>query len=430
MTIADWCKLYEQYRGGKDAPYRGSKIQVWNALDKIHEAQCAKKKKKKKKVGDQSSLFQPCPPGEKDIQQCASREGFNIELIGDGHSTREATLIVTDTKSGAMATASMEMMCFSSRNHPPPQARSKGLTWSIGKPDPDSLKYARSAYRLAKSGAFDQYPVKDWHQVAQQVVWRQIGRSTPDKGDDVDENYFMSTLEKRHGGPFNKAEKAAAKESVKMIIAEMDLTEKNLDDEAVAEEPEKEDKSRIAREPDDSDKPTDTGKTGTKDEPEDTDTPDQPDTSDKPRDTGKPQDGQPDAVGGTTGDSTLISRDHPCHRMCIPPGTTFVPSDPGHQIMRNLGKVLLVFVDPTDEADEAESTDDEPNLIATTPSGAEPTTEGPGVLIGDVNREPCQGHAEFEVVVTADAPKKKTRHQANLRMLCRGFRKTHSLDGE
>lgn len=389
LPIDQWCPLYKKYRVGVQAPFVNAQNQFWDVVDKLFLAQCAEKKAESKpekpkdkapedkkadeqktsdkKTGDQAGVLGECKEGAESIYVCSKKHPLRLELIGNGVNTGKIAVLATNMDTGSWGVALVDMICGSRRTmKPPPDAKvghEEGLTYKLGKADPNHMAIVKKAYQLANENNLPKGPIHDPHELAQLTIWMNEGKKTPEKNDDVDGPFFKEKLAKQLGRQLNPEELAAAESRIDKAFEQFDFLNK-------------ESTPLIAEKPDDS-KPPEKPQV-----PDGSKVPDpdkEPDKAEKPDGAGPPLDdeskpGQPD---GTTDPDGVASTPQDCTLICIPPGTAFEPIDPKAptQTMETIAEATMVMN----------------SIPAFFPVGNpnQPTAEGPGELIGDEKPAPC-----------------------------------------
>lgn len=377
----DWCKLYEQWRGGESARFKGDPDEHWQVLDTVHKAQCKRQPK-----GPHG--LKECPPGEKTIQQCAATENLSIELVGDGKNTRYVGVIVKVIENGQVikqGATIVNTVCADHMTDLPPPAldagAKKGLTFKVIKADPEVTSIIKTARKLSDAKQFKSKLAPT--EVAQYAIWGRMDKLSPTKLSQV----FGEKLESKIT-PRDDAEKLAFKEFLNDVAEDIEAVDKSSRT-MIAEQPPKKDGS----EPPDSSKPDDSSQPqpdGSKPEDKIADGA-KPDDSSQPPDSSKPDD-SPQPPDASNPKDPATAQD--CIDICIPEFTTFSPSDPADQNMTTTEPTHIHLV-PEDTA-----------LISFGPPASPPDPDGAespkGELI-DTFKGPCAYFLEETVIVTDKA---------------------------
>jgi hypothetical protein len=339
LPAEKWCALYKQYRIAKDSIFEYSKGDQWTALDNLYKAQC--KEKTEKKPGDQARVFEECKEGET-IYVCSKKKPLHLELVGNGKNTSEGALIATNETTGAWGVAFLNMVCASTKNMLPPPARNVGtdekLSYKLATAAPKHVAAIKTAFRLAQEGKLADRPLKDPHELAQLVIWNDEGKKTADKNDDINQNYFAEKIEKQFGRPLQAEEKAAAEKRIDQALEQISFVDKEAAD-------------LVAQKPDEAKAPKD-AEVNPPEKPEDP-------LAGAPKDTSpQPGEGAPAAVRETPD----------CDLICIPAGTTFIPSNPKRQNMTAIESAVLRMMPGIPITTE---TSDVPGATAKEPQKAE-----------------------------------------------------------
>lgn len=285
-----WNDLYKRYRLNDEAPFKGYKIEIWNFLDDMYKLGQESQKKDKKVE---------CGPGLRKLENIMSSGGHSIKLIGNGVSTSQCFLGVTNLKTGNMMLTSLDTVCASTMHDLPPlpeeDAAGAGLSYKIGKANPRHVSIIKAAHQLEAQGKYSDIGLKNAEgQIRQLAIWQHQGKKSGEASNFV----TADSVKKKIVGntELTTQESTAVDAKVKDLLACVDLTLKTAD-------------------------------TISGDEPKDTDAADGA--------------GKPDAAEHPPDISDLIS--DPSYvavgayegyiETCVPPYTSFIPNKPKHQTM-------------------------------------------------------------------------------------------------
>lgn len=176
----------------------------------------------------------PCPEGYPLLEDCVKEHNLTVCLYGDGQTTSNCTLSVTD-QSGHTSTAQLKTVCASKKSLLPPISKDKAdqqnLTYTVvtGK-NPRALSLVNTAKELEKQGKFDDVHInqdKRCSTISQLAIWKDIGGSTPGNKDSItNESIKKDLLHKSGVNPktLTKDEDKQLTNRVDAICAAVDLT--------------------------------------------------------------------------------------------------------------------------------------------------------------------------------------------------------------
>ncbi len=326
LSVEDMCALFKKYRG-KGGKFHTSKSEYWWQADQFIKKHCPEKAPSPKGGGVK------CRDGYPTIFDCVQEHNCKLQIIGDGTTTSQCQLQITNPRSGSVSTAQLHTVCVSNKTKKPPAtqgvATNEGIAYSLGTAPPEIKKIIEASKSLNGSGAYDKVSLpaeKRAETISQLSIWKQLGDKSADPADKITSQTIETDLLRKakiNRKSLPSAEKKEIDRRVNEIFNAVDLTCKKANETTSNKEP---------------DEPGQPGEAPQSDSPRTSTRSEEPKNQQSTSSDRLP----PKPSSQTTFSGEVTDLQGPEEKICIPPYTVFQCNNEKYQDMMTVSESITV----------------------------------------------------------------------------------------